>query len=294
MNETQMMDTRMNLHALFTASVDNFIPGMKGANLANYVEFRDFIKNPQTGKIEGAVLFDKIKQKEIRVKSKVVVNCAGVHADEVRKRDNPETFERIIGAKGTHLMFKKGMLPDDQGIIIPKTKDGRLIFVINYLGQTMVGTTDEKCPITHHVQPDQTEIDFIISELKQVFGPDYDYQRNLISAWAGIRPLVKETDEDKKRKAEYLGIEIDPKNMSMLQKTTHTFKNSVIWFGDKIHSKKSSTSAISRNHVIEFSPSGLVSVMGGKWTTFRKIGEETVDMILREKEINLEPKYTNS
>lgn len=44
--ESQMMDTRMNLHALLTASVDGFIPGMKGATLANYTEFIDFVKNP--------------------------------------------------------------------------------------------------------------------------------------------------------------------------------------------------------------------------------------------------------
>lgn len=45
MHETQMMDGRMNLNALLTSSVEGFIPGMKGANLANYVEFRDFVKN---------------------------------------------------------------------------------------------------------------------------------------------------------------------------------------------------------------------------------------------------------
>jgi len=51
-------------------------------------------------------------------------------------------------------MFKKGMLPDDLGLIIPKTKDGRLLFCINYLGHTMVGTTDEKCEVTHYCEPD--------------------------------------------------------------------------------------------------------------------------------------------
>jgi hypothetical protein len=37
-HEAQMLDSRMNLHALMTASIESFIPGMKGANLANYVE----------------------------------------------------------------------------------------------------------------------------------------------------------------------------------------------------------------------------------------------------------------
>lgn len=59
MHEVQMNDSRMNLSALFTSSIDSFIPGMKGAILANYVEFKDFIKSKE-GKIVGAVLHDKI------------------------------------------------------------------------------------------------------------------------------------------------------------------------------------------------------------------------------------------
>jgi hypothetical protein len=40
-----MIDSRMNINSLLTASIDKFIPGMKGATLANYVEFKDFIKD---------------------------------------------------------------------------------------------------------------------------------------------------------------------------------------------------------------------------------------------------------
>ena len=90
-------------------------------------------------------------------------------------------------------MFKKGILPKDAGILIPKTKDGRLLFIINYLGHPMVGTTDEKCDVTHFCQPTEEEIDFMFKELEPYFGEDYDYKGNLVSAWAGIRPLVKES-----------------------------------------------------------------------------------------------------
>ena len=60
MHETQMNDTRMNLNALLTSSIDNYIPGMKGATLANYVKFIDFIKDENSGKIIGAKLLDTI------------------------------------------------------------------------------------------------------------------------------------------------------------------------------------------------------------------------------------------
>jgi glycerol-3-phosphate dehydrogenase len=78
-------------------------------------------------------------------------------------------------------------------VIIPKTKDGRLIFIIDYMGHPMVGTTDHACDVTHHCKPTQEEIDFIIGELKPYFGEDYNYE--VLSAWAGIRPLVKSTGE---------------------------------------------------------------------------------------------------
>ena len=143
-----MNDSRMCMNSLLTSSIDKFNPGMKGSTLANYVEFKDFVKNKE-GKIEGAILVDRLTNKEFKVKAKVVVNCTGIFADELRIKDKPDALPRITGARGTHLMFKSSIVPKDHGIIIPKTKDGRLLFVINYLGHSMVGTTDEKCEITH-------------------------------------------------------------------------------------------------------------------------------------------------
>ena len=84
-----MNDSRMCMNSLLTSSIDKFAPGMKGSTLANYVEFKDYIKSAD-GKIEGAVLVDRLANKEFKVKAKVVVNCTGIFADEMRKKDNPE------------------------------------------------------------------------------------------------------------------------------------------------------------------------------------------------------------
>ena len=60
--------------------------------------------------------------------------------------------------------------------------------------------------------------------------------------------------------------------------------NRLRWLAFKIHNgkkkKSSDTARLSRSHVIEVSDSGLVSLMGGKWTSFRHMGTETVDKIL--------------
>lgn len=80
MHEGQIIDGRMCVNTLLTASVDKFHPGLKGATLANYVELMALDKNEE-GKISGALLKDNISGKEFRIKTKAVVNCAGVFAD---------------------------------------------------------------------------------------------------------------------------------------------------------------------------------------------------------------------
>ena len=64
------------------------------------------------------------------------------------------------------------------------------------MGYPMVGTTDEICEATHHCEPTEKEIDFIISEIRPYLGKDYDYKANLIASWAGLRPLVKSLPSD--------------------------------------------------------------------------------------------------
>lgn len=178
-------------------------------------------------------------------------------------------------SRGTHLIFKKGLLKENQGIIVPETSDGRLLFIINYMGHPMVGTTDEFCEATHCCQPTEQEIDFIIKEIKPYLGYDYDYKANLLSAWAGLRPLVKSQPSDHVA---------DTQPLKLRQKASLFLQNRIRNFAKYWNKgKKSSTAAISRNHVIEVNAtSGLVSLMGGKWTAYRIQGEETVDRILKE------------
>ena len=99
-----------------------------------------------------------------------------------------------------------------------------------------------------------------------------------MSAWAGLRPLVKADEKDNSTQE---GV-----NAGMKDKAIEFLQNKVRWLAYKLNAKKkskSTTGAISRNHVIEITPTGLVSLMGGKWTSFRSQGEETVDRIIKER-----------
>ena len=97
------------------------------------------------------------------------------------------------------------------------------------------GTTDTPCEVTFNPSPSEKDISFILNEVKNYLSEDVTVRRgDVLSAWAGIRPLVK-----------------DP--------------------------NKEDTQSLVRNHVIHVSPSGLVTIAGGKWTTYRSMALETID-----------------
>lgn len=124
------------------------------------------------------------------------------------------------------------------GLIIPKTKDGRVIFLLPWLGNTIAGTTDTKCQITRFPHPHEHEINFILDSLQDYV--DIDVRREDVrAAWAGIRPLA-------------------------LDSSAHE------------------TSQVSRDHVIAYSDSGLVTIAGGKWTTYRRMAEELIDVAIKK------------
>lgn len=151
---------------------------MRGATLANYTEVTDLLKDDK-GNVIGVKAKDNISNKEFTVKAKVVVNCAGVHSDVIRKMDNPEVAERMVPSRGIHIIFKKGFLKENYGMIVPETSDGRLLYLINYYGHPMLGTTDEFQDATHFCEPSQAEIDFLIKEIKPYFNEDYDFKNNI-------------------------------------------------------------------------------------------------------------------
>lgn len=62
----------------------------------------------------------------------------------------------------------------------------------------MVGTTDDVCEISHNVITPKLDVDFVIKELRSIFGENFDYEKGMLSAWSGIRPLVKEYESDRK------------------------------------------------------------------------------------------------
>ncbi len=203
-----------------------------GGLALNYSPVTELIHNSR-GQLTGLITQPKGKA-PISLGSQTFINATGPFSDKLRQQDNPKTSPRIITSRGSHLVFPAALLGAQHALLIPKTKDGRVLFAVPWKGVTLLGTTD--IPIaeaTRDPQPSAQEVDFILNEARPYLPVD---QHEILASFAGFRPLVKRHAHQK-------------------------------------------SARISRSHLIEKSPSGMISLMGGKWTTARQMGEEVGDQI---------------
>ncbi|MCH9610707.1 MAG: Aerobic glycerol-3-phosphate dehydrogenase [Chlamydiales bacterium] len=217
----QFNDTRLNMAVVLSAV-------QQGAVALNYMEATSLIK--KKGVVCGVELKDKLSGEHFFVQSDVVINATGPFSDEVRKMDGA-IVPRIRPSSGTHIVLDRKYVPEDAGILIPKTEDGRLLFFLPWQGMTIAGTTDHPTSCSENPRPHAEDVAYILEHVNRYLEEEVT---QVHAVWTGLRPLVT-----------------DP--------------------------RESSTANICRNHQVEVSDSGLISVMGGKWTTFRKMAEDAVD-----------------
>ncbi|EFJ49807.1 hypothetical protein VOLCADRAFT_80593 [Volvox carteri f. nagariensis] len=176
-------DARFNVALACTAAA-------AGGVVANYVDCKQLIKN-QDGKVVGAVVQDRLgSEPPFEVYARVVLNTTGCFVDEVRHLSRPDALPIIQPSSGAHITlpaFYGGHTRN--GIIIPKTKDGRVVFMLPFLDSVIAGTTDSKCHVTRNPVATRQEVDFILGELQDYLGIQVR-PSDVLSVWSGIRPLA--------------------------------------------------------------------------------------------------------
>jgi glycerol-3-phosphate dehydrogenase len=134
--------------------------------------------------------------------------------------------------------------------MIPKTDDGRVLFVVPWHNKLVVGTTDT--PLDEHsLEPValEAEIEFILNTAAKYL-TKAPTRKDVLSVFAGLRPLAAPDGDSAK------------------------------------------TKEISRSHKLIVSESGLITITGGKWTTYRKMAEDTVEQAIQTGELNPQPNRT--
>lgn len=206
-----------------------------GATILNYAGVTSLGKDSK-GIINAVTFKDEETQQSYTVNAKVVINATGIFVDEILQMESKNHRNLVRPSQGTHIVIDKKFLGKADALMIPETSDGRVLFGVPWHGHVLLGTTDT--PLNEHQiepKPLAEEIDFILQTAKD-YMEHYPTKDDILSIYAGLRPLAAPTDKD-----------------------------------------GTATKEISRDHKLLVSPAKLVTITGGKWTTYRKMAEETVN-----------------
>ena len=208
-----------------------------GSMVINYCSVESFIYGSED-KIKGVIAKDQQTGDTFKINAKSVVNATGVFAEQTMALESEDTDIKIVPARGSHVVIDRSFLQSDEAIMIPKTSDGRVLFLVPWKNVVIMGTTDVVSKkLTMEPKATQKEIDFILKNAARYL-EKVPTKKDILSTFAGLRPLAAPKREGRKSKE------------------------------------------ISRSHKIVKSKADLISVLGGKWTTFRKMGEDAIDVII--------------
>ncbi|HJQ83116.1 MAG TPA: glycerol-3-phosphate dehydrogenase, partial [Candidatus Binatia bacterium] len=191
------------------------------------------------GRITGARIVDRLGGEEAVVRARVVVNAAGPWVDRVTELDAPSA-PRLRLTKGVHVIVPRSRVGNRAAIVLHAVRDGRVMFAIPWDDQTIIGTTDTDHPGGPDVPP-------------TVERDDVQYLLETVNRYFPAAHLVPDDVV-----SAFAGLRplVAPRGKATL-----------------------SPSSISREQEIFVSPAGLVSIAGGKLTTYRLIAAAVVDRV---------------
>lgn len=226
-HDGQFDDARLLINLATTAAE-------QGATLVNYAKVVELTR--ALGRVDGVSAVDCESGQELRARGRVVINATGAFCDAVRKMADATVTPMVAPSQGIHLVFSGSFLPGNCALMVPHTRDGRVMFAIPWHGHTLVGTTDTPIDeVSLEPRARAEEIDFLLETTGRYLNKA-PTRRDVLSVFVGIRPLVR-----------------------------------------RAHAKN--TAALSRDHTIHLD-AGLVTITGGKWTTYRNMAEDCVNQAI--------------
>lgn len=222
-----------------------------GAVVATWTKVTSFVKS-EDGAITGVVVQDELTQELKQIEAAAVINATGPWTDATMAMSGgPRSGSLLRPTKGVHLVVDHAKLPLNHCVALFHPTDKRVMFAIPWGDRTYVGTTDtdyEGDPAD--VAATLEDVDYLI-EASNYYFPDNPLARaDVISTWAGIRPLIAPPQEND---------------------------------GDV------SESSVSREHHIIVGNDQLITIAGGKLTTYRRMAAEVVDTAVRLLELKRGP-----
>lgn len=188
------------------------------------------------GRISGALVEDPVSRCIGEVRASAVINATGPGADRLRRLDEADCPLALRLSAGAHIALDRSWWPHAEGLLLPRSRDGRVAFLLPFAGSVLVGTTDEPSGYAADPQPSAAGIAQLLAEASALLGRRVPSSA-VRAAWCGLRPLLAAGD--------------------------------------------GGTAGLVRDHRVLLSRTGLVTITGGKWTTWRLMARDAVDAACR-------------
>ena len=134
---------------------------------------------------------DTLTGSRMTVRASVVVNAAGPWSDTVERLAGHDAPPAVRGTKGAHIAVPRARIGNRDALTILSPIDGRVMFVLPAGTNAIIGTTDT--PTTAHpddVRASEADVEYLLRSANAFFPAARLERRDVISAWAGIRPLI--------------------------------------------------------------------------------------------------------
>ncbi len=215
-----------------------------GATIATWAKVVSFLKDDETGRVRGVVVQDHFTDELREVHAEVVINATGPWTDRTVSMSKPPRHGGLLRpTKGVHIVVPRDKLLVNNAVVCFHPEDGRVLFAIPWEDATYIGTTDTDFDgDPAEVHADGSDVDYLIDAANAYFPSSPITRDDVIATWAGLRPLMRPEPVE--------GEEVDE-------------------------------SAVSREHQIVVGRDGLITIAGGKLTTFRLMAAEVVDTAVK-------------
>src|ERR1700735_3546515 len=206
-----------------------------GGTALNYARVVSFTKDAN-GKLESAEVEDQFSKKRFGVYARRFVNATGPQSDAIRELAMPGIPPRIRLSKGSHMVLPLDVFATNDALLIPKTDDGRVLFVVPWFDRLLIGTTEQEVTTNEELYLSKEDVEYLLQHVNKYLANTIRADQ-IVSGFAGARPLVS------------AGGSRDTKQLA-------------------------------RDHEVEVNAqTGLISIMGGKWTTYRAMAEDTINAV---------------
>lgn len=225
----QFDDARLVIALMRTAYAQGAVP-------LNYMKVTGMTRTNDG--ISSVTAQDVETGRDYTLKGKAIFNATGVWVDSIRRFADANASTLVRTSRGSHILVDLSFMPANCGMLIPKTRDGRVLFAIPWHGELLVGTTDveQKEPV-FHPEATEDEIEFMIETASGYLAKPIT-RKDIKATFSGLRPL----------------------------------------FNPAATGSAGSTAKVSREHAVIPEYGNLITVTGGKWTTYRKMALDAINV----------------